>query len=177
MTIINVMRQAQLNTALRLEDIHKQIIDTKLYTGRPEMLLVKMSNGRNVQLFRGGGIQVLGAMTDYEAEKMCQECLWKLKRDCQMENCQMSNLTLVNMVVHVHLNKHIGLAKIVSSNSKLSYECEIFPAALCTEWHPAHVAAFHNGKVIITGVKSVDSAWTIVNSLIFYLDKKSLFSS
>ena len=35
---IKVMRHAQLNNVIHLEDLHKQIIDSKLYTGRPEML-------------------------------------------------------------------------------------------------------------------------------------------
>lgn len=81
----------------------------------------------------------------------------------------MMKLTLVNMVASVQLNRRIRLHHITSSNGVMSYESELFPAALITKWKPAHVAAFHNGKVILTGVTSIEHANNIANMLIDYL--------
>ena len=39
-----------------------------------------------------------------------------------------------------------------------SFEPELFPAALISKWHPAHVTLFSNGKGMITGVKSRENA-------------------
>ena len=58
----------------------------------------------------------------------------------------------------------------MQSNANLMYEIEPFPAALISKWHPAHVAVFHNGKVIITGVKTVDSCKEIISLLLSYLN-------
>ena len=75
------------------------------------------------------------------------------------------------MVVNVRLKKkEVCLRKILQSDSKVMYEAELFPAALISMWHPAHVAVFHNGQVVITGVKSTNEAKEIVKLLCQYLD-------
>ena len=74
------------------------------------------------------------------------------------------------MVVSVQLKKEVYLRKITQSDSNVFYETELFPAALLNMWHPAHVAVFHNGQVVITGVKSMDKANEIVTLLSQYLD-------
>ena len=49
-----------------------------------------------------------------------------------------------------------------------SFEPELFPAALISKWHPAHVSV-SNGKGMITGVKSQDEAECILDELPFFL--------
>ena len=130
------------------------------------MVLMKMtSTQRNVQVFRGGKVQILGAVSDAEAESMRQEFERKLKRIKKMESCQVSSLTIKNMVVSLKLKLPVNLRKIVCSNEVLSYEVELFPAALIRKWHPIHVALFHNGKMIVTGVRSLSTLNDIVNSV------------
>ena len=36
---------------------------------------------------------------------------------------------------------------------------------MVTKWSPAHVAVFHGGKVILTGVTSIDAALSILSDL------------
>ena len=72
-----------------------------------------------------------------------------------MEMCQVSPLSITNMVASLQLPSVINLQNISHSNHDVSYEVELFPAALIRKWYPAHVALFHNGKMIVTGVKSV----------------------
>lgn len=69
------------------------------------------------------------------------------------------------MVVSLKLKFPVNLRKIVCSNEDLSYEVELFPAALIRKWHPIHVALFHNGKMIVTGVRSLSTLNDIVNSI------------
>ena len=56
----------------------------------------------------------------------------------------------------------------------MSYEVEIFPAALIRKWHPAHVAVFHNGKMIVTGVKSVQMLESICENVSVFLSQNRL---
>lgn len=56
----------------------------------------------------------------------------------------------------------------------MCYEPELFPAALISRWLPVHVAVFHNGKVIITGLKSEKHANDILDSLIQFVHTQKL---
>ena len=84
----------------------------------------------------------------------------------------LSNLIVSNLVISSHLNEHISLA--TRSNHELSYEPELFPAMLISRWLPVHVAVFHTGKVIITGLKSETQVSPILDTVIDYLHSKNL---
>ena len=55
------------------------------------------------------------------------------------------------------------------SSDTVFYETELFPAALIRKWHPAHVAVFHNGKVIVTGLKTLSAFYNVMKSLLDFL--------
>lgn len=73
-----------------------------------------------------------------------------------------------NMVVSAKLTLTHSLNKI-PSNKDISYNIELFPAALIHRWRPAHVALFHNGSAIITGIKSLEQAEKIICELNTYV--------
>ena len=85
-----------------------------------------------------------------------------------------SDLTVDNLVISTQLSEHVTFSNIHSSNQDLSYEPELFPAALISQWLPVHVAIFHNGKVIITGLKSETQINPILQSLIDYVHDQKL---
>ena len=159
-----MMRSMHATDNLNLESLHHKL-GGKLYRGRPEMLLLRMSNGRNVQLFRRGTVQILGYLTQHEAESMRSELLHRL------QIITTNPLVISNMVISAQLKMTLCLRKIAQSNANLFYEIELFPAALIRKWHPAHVAVFHNGKVILTGVKTVDACKEIFSHLLSYLQE------
>ena len=163
------------NSIIDLEAVHNTYRDeTKLYRGRPEMLVMRMTNGRHVQMFRGGKVQILGCIPTSEAEEMRVDFVKRLKRIKKMRNFQVTKLTIVNMVVSAQLVKKTALQKITQSDSNLCYEVELFPAALIKKWHPVHVAVFHNGKVIFTGLKSVEQAKEIFSLVTSFLVSSQL---
>ena len=174
--IINLMREMKVDQSIPLEDLFQMYKDeSKFYRGRPEMMVMKMcSNQRNLQIFRGGKVQILGAIAIEEVENMRQEFVEKLKRLKKMESCQVTKLTTTNMVVSLQLPSHVNLHNITHSNHDLSYEAELFPAALIREWRPAHVAVFHNGKVIVTGVKNEEMLNDITHCINSFLQRKQL---
>mgnify|MGYP001791423043 CR=1 FL=1 len=139
---------------------------SRLYRGRPEMLLLRMSNNRNVQLFRKGKIQILGALSEETTEQMTIECLSKVRQ--LLPNFQLTPATTANMVLRVAV-PHTVTRKLTSSNSSVCYEPELFPAILLTNWAPVHVHVFHNGKALITGVKSLGEANFIYEDLLDFI--------
>lgn len=159
--VINMMRTMKVDSTLDLESLHRKH-GGKLFRGRPEMLLLRLNNGRNVQLFRRGMIQILGAIPEIEAQRMRHEILHRLHLTTA------AALVISNMVVTAQV-KNLSLQKFVKSDKNFFYETELFPAALISKWHPAHIALFHNGKVVITGVKNVTQCRDILNFLLEYL--------
>ena len=176
-TIINLMRNMNVNHPIALEEVHNAYPDvTKLYRGRPEMLIFKMTNGRNMQLFRGGKVQILGRVPDTEVENMRLELIMKLRSISKTPHSQVTPVTVSNLVMSVQLKKTVCLRKINLTNANFFHEIELFPAALIRKWHPVHIAVFHTGKVILTGLKSVEHFYDIMSSLTSFLEVSHVFT-
>jgi TATA-box binding protein (TBP) (component of TFIID and TFIIIB) len=170
------MREMRVSQGVPLEEVFQLYeSESKLYRGRPEMLVMRMrTNGRNVQLFRGGKVQILGPIAQKEAETMRREIILRLRRVEKMRMCQVTALSITNMVASLQLPSVINLRNIPYSNRDLSYEVELFPAALIRKWHPIHVALFHNGKMIVTGVKEVAVLKTIFKRALKFVSENHL---
>ena len=133
------------------------------------MLVCPMSNGRNLQMFRGGMVQIFGNLSDAVAESMRSELIAKLSKI--LPSLRVTNLKIVNMVVSAKLTMDMTLKTIASSNSSVFYESELFPAALVQKWHPVHVAVFHNKRIVITGVKSMNELSSLLSNLSHFLSQ------
>jgi TATA-box binding protein (TBP) (component of TFIID and TFIIIB) len=165
----------KVNQPISLEEIHRAYQNvTKFYRGRPEMIVMKMINGRNIQLFRGGTVQLLGRVSDIEAERMRADLIEKLKQIEKMQNFQVTEWILSNLVLSVRLKKSICLQKIKLTNADIFHEMELFPATLIRKWHPVHIAMFHTGKIVLTGITSFNHFYEIMHSLISYLRKTQI---
>ena len=168
--IINLMRNMQVNRFIPLEEVHRTYPDiTKLYRGRPEMLIMTMTNGRNVQAFRGGKVQILGCVSDEEAENMRLNFMNKLRRINTMQNSLVTKMTVSNLVISVQLKKPLSLQRIKRTDANFFHEIELFPAAIIRKWYPANIAAFHNGHIILTGIKSVEHFYKVMTDLNAFL--------
>lgn len=175
-TIINLMRNMKVNQPIPLEEFHQSYLDsTKLYRGRPEMLVMKMTNGRNIQCFRGGKVQILGRISDMEAESMSLEFIKKLRLIKKMQNSQLTKMTVSNLVMSAQLKKNICLQKIASTDANFFHEIELFPAALIQKWYPIHIALFHTGRIIMTGLKSVEQFYEVMSTLNSFLKTSNVF--
>lgn len=176
-TIINLMRNMKVDRSIPLEEVHLTYPDeTKLYRGRPEMLIMTMANGRNMQAFRGGKLQILGGVSDGEAESMRLAFMLKLRRINTMRHCQVTNMTVSNLVISVQLKTRLLLRNIKNYDANFFHEIDLFPAALIREWHPVHIAAFHNGRIILTGLKSIAHFNEIMSTLFHFLKSSHLLS-
>ena len=160
--VVNRMRTMNCGRMINLKRLHQDLGGT-LHTGRPQMLVFPTSVGRNMQVFRNGTVQILGNVTDDVALIMCHEFEEKTHK-------RLSPMTTSNLVMSARLKERPCLSKIRCSNARVFFEVEIFPAVLISEWAPAHVAVFHNGHVILTGIKSPQEGHRIFQHLIKILE-------
>jgi len=116
-----------------------------------------------VLFFPNGTVQCVGCFDDCDLNYL-HSVLEILLRD------KLPNWKVKTMTVLCELNYRYDFRK-VSSTSNLTYEVELFPAAQMTNWHPYHVHVFHNGKVVITGIKDLKVVSQIISDLKNYFVK------
>ena len=166
--VVNCMRECRLDMRIDIEQLHQRVPDSKLYRGRPSMLVIPTSYGRNLQLFPSGVIQIMGHVSHRVSLGMRDELLRHLRH--LHPHVPTPTLTLKNLVVCAHLNKTAPLHRFAKSSSDANYEPELCPALLLRRFHPVHVALFHTGRCVLTGLRSVDEARDIVLRLSAYLE-------
>jgi len=110
-----------------------------------------------ILFFPNGTIQCVGGFTDGDLPYL-HSTLENLLSD------SLSEWEVKTMTVLCELNYHYDFRKVTSSNN-LTYEVELFPAAQMTNWHPYHVHVFHNGKIVITGIKDINDVPPILCDL------------
>ena len=163
------MRTTKLQNSINLEDLHDSLPQSKYLRGRPQMLLIRLSNKRNIQVFRNGTIQLLGAISNSDAQLMKCELEESLLPILNLEKTSIPNWETSNIVASIDLHCKLYFSNVTMTNSRLTFEPEIFPALLIDFLHPIHVAAFHNGKVILTGLKSESHIPIVIEKLIHFL--------
>lgn len=138
------------------------------YRGRPTMLTCRMLKKR-VQFFPNGTIQILGGDLTPHLRQQLMSKICALLKLCNYSLLEKNFFFSVsNFVFHLHLNQHVKF-KHIPCGKDFSYEPELFPAALISKWQPCHVTLFPNGKAMLTGVQSRDSALYIIDELISFL--------
>ena len=152
--IVNVFYQMKAGGPLDIHWIQWLITDAKLYTGRPTMLTWKTEEGRRVQFFPNGTIQLMGKLTEEQAMALHDKVQTLLEMD-------ISKPVIRNIVLCVKFSQRVTFTNI-PSNKDINYNPELFPAAMVTRWHPAHISLFRSGSAIVTGVKSMAAARQIM---------------
>ena len=89
-----------------------------------------------------------------------------------LKKINLSNPILTNMVVSALYHRPFKLDN-RASNGEFFYEKEVFPAALISRWAPAHVALFHSGALLCTGIKDWKQYHEIIRDLDSYLSSSS----
>ena len=90
--------------------------------------------------------------------KLCDPCLVTFSNTWKINN----------VVYHFDFPKRIKFDNVLC-NKDLSYEPELFPAALISKWQPAHITLFPNGRGLITGIKLLSEAEAILDELPTFL--------
>lgn len=168
MRVVNCLRECRLGMRIDLDRLYQHMNRGKLYRGRPQMLVLPMSCGRNLQVFVSGVIQIMGHVTHRVALGMRDEFLYHLRQ--LYPQLPTPTVTLKNLVVCAQLKRSISLHRLSHSSAKTIYEPELFPALLLRQFQPVHVAVFHTGRCVLTGLRSLDQARDIMSELNAYLN-------
>ena len=167
MRVVNAHYQLQCDRRINLHHLSAAIGPSgKLHRGRPTMLSCRMMTKR-VQFFPNGTVQVLGGGVTPSLLNHLHTQISHLLRQCD-SNFRMENWRVNNFVFHFEFPSKVKLNGCICTQH-FSYEPELFPAALISKWHPAHVTLFRNGKGMITGVKSEYDAQCILDDLPTFL--------
>ena len=170
--VINGHYQLRCDQCLDLQQLQAVLPMGRLYIGRPTMLSCQLL-GKRVQFFPNGTIQVLaGKMTAWHFQRLHVMIRDHLRRYSSVKAAtttpnviQVTQWFVNNIVIYFELNTSFTFTGI-TCNGCVSYEPELFPALLLAKSRTARVTLFPNGKGIVTGVRSVLSARTVLNTVI-----------
>ena len=100
------------------------------------------------------------------------------RQSLEADSC-ISTVSTVKCAIEWTVSKEVvsvrQLRKIATSDINLFHETELFPAALIRKWHPVHIALFHNGKVVLTGLKSVEHFYEAISTLTSFLESSNIY--
>ena len=128
------------------------------------MLKWKLENGKTVLVFPKRKIQFVGRIQMEEANEMHEQISTILCDLFDSENVVISLPKLNTMTVtwtfprtFNFLNSHC--------NATFSYEPELFPAAIISNWKPIKVILFPSGHVNFTGIKHPSDVVSIIKEI------------
>lgn len=123
--------------------------------------MLKKEKLLSILFFPNGTIQCVGSCGDDETNQVLQQLQ-------SIINVQLPPWTTRTMTVLYDLNMNCDFRRLTSS-ANVTYEVELFPAAQVNFLKPYHVHVFHNGKVIITGIRSLECVSDIINRIVHFL--------
>lgn len=119
--------------------------------------MLKKEKLLTILFFPNGTIQCIGSCEDELTTKVHE----------YLQNLLNQNLPpwdVRTMTVLCEVNFPCNLRNITSSK-EITYEIDLFPAAQMTICSPYHIHVFHNGKVVITGIKDMSCIPKIMNDI------------
>ena len=110
-----------------------------------------------ILFFPNGTVQCVGQCDDNVLDSVHSILESVLQQ--HLPKWQVRTMTVLCELKHTFDFRHL------TSSSKVTYEVELFPAAQLTLWKTYHVHVFHNGKMIITGLKDLSCLPQIVEDV------------
>jgi len=120
--------------------------NSKLYQGKPSMLRIK-EYGATLLLFSSGTVRLMGKNNH---DKLLQKILSILPNTKQVSPLQLMSHTIVHKI-NYSINLHLLNPYKFFSNQ------ELFPSSIYIHKSSEHVNIFASGKIVITGVKSINN--------------------
>ena len=178
MEVVNRMLMTKAKTKLNLVDIEKRIPQkglilqigkrkkpvTSLRMGRPTMLTWRVKRKEKlltVLFFPNGTIQCVGNSNEMDSLQVHGDL-------CELLQYDLPLWKVKSMTALCILNRACDL-RLLHSNKYMCYEIELFPAVQFSLWKNVHVHAFHNGKLIITGITCLSVVPEIVDEVVSHV--------
>ena len=118
-----------------------------------------------ILFFPNGTIQCVGNSSDSDVELLRKELNKVLHH-------HLPEWKVKSMTVFYILDKPYSFHGLFS-NKNVTYEIELFPAVQMNFWKNIHVHAFHNGKLIITGITNLCQVPEVVHDVVAYLNSNN----
>ena len=163
--VVNAVYTMECNSAFDIAWLHYNLMETKYYPARPHMLKWKLPrNGKTVLIFPNCKVQIIGKVSSQEAKDMREDIIKELRQALDEPLLTMTLPVVSTMTLTAQLPFRVNLHGIVC-NSEMSYEPELFPAAILSYWKPIKVILFPSGHINITGAKNECDVIPILTSL------------
>jgi TATA-box binding protein (TBP) (component of TFIID and TFIIIB) len=136
---------------------NSNIVASKYQLSQPEQLIIKFKAGYTMLLFKSGKFRVMGKMTDWSVIPIIREVLSEI--DGEEPDVDIQTMTVVyDYEFKVNL-------QLLADLLNCSLDCECFPALQIRKYKPVHVNIFSSGKVILCGIREIDTVQRIRDEL------------
>jgi TATA-box binding protein (TBP) (component of TFIID and TFIIIB) len=155
MEVVNAVYHGDLERHVDLLELHNKLPNSKHYTHKPVMVLLK-EDGATMMIFGSGKFRIMGMVDELDATFKVISVFSKIGYGFPVIKLQ--TMTVKFRIKPVNLT---FLSKLIESQLEL----ELFPALLIKKYKPISVNVFSSGAVVICGVKDMDIVNVIKNDL------------
>ena len=124
---------------------------------QPEQLIITFKGGYTMLLFKSGKFRVMGKMVDWSAIPIIREVLREI-------NDEQPDVDIQTMTVVYNYDFKINLLELADLLG-CTLDCECFPALQVRKYKPIHINIFSRGKVILCGIREIETVQTIRTEL------------
>jgi len=164
MEIINIVATVEVSSSFDLQEIANAINDTEFSSSGGTWLKMRLQpENKYVAFYKSGKFLITGAKSVGEIESIKTRVI-SILTDFNI-HVDRSKIILHNFVImdSIKLNKPLETVIYALDPEKASYEPEQFPGLVYKDWN-ATFLLFSSGKIIITGIKDVKLAETVIKN-------------
>jgi len=175
MDLVNVVGGADLGVSIDLHnladtsDFPEQDYEPEIYPGFKFKL---NENAPTILLFSSGMYHMTGAKSIDELQKTHDSLLDFIESEFNIELNEVQDPDVRNLVYVVDYGREVDLNRIsvTLGLENVEHDPKIHPALHYNPENGGHIMLFRTGKIILTGVRSSDTAGTIIHQFTNQLD-------
>ena len=164
MKIVNIVATVILAEPLDLNVVHKHLPGSKFpKTGAPLLQYRLQPENYYTTFYKSGKFLVTGVSSPEEIRPIANRIISILKKNAI--DVKISEIRIHNFVVVDTIGHNVKFDKIIESlpDANIEYEPEQFPGMIIKE-HGHSFLLFSSGKIVLTGVRDIESILPALNS-------------
>jgi len=158
MKVVNLVALVKLSHPLDLEKLSAKLKKTEFPPSGAKWLKMRLEpENYYIAFYKSGKFLITGTKSIEEASNIAERVVATLKENGVL--IEIENIEIQNIVILDYINLKISLEKITAYliDENISYEPEQFPGLIFKD-ERASFLLFRSGKMILTGVKTLDDA-------------------
>ncbi|CAD7953477.1 unnamed protein product [Amoebophrya sp. A25] len=163
----NCVASFEMRTKINLQDACFKARNIEYNGKKSHSLIVRLQEPRAAGLvYEHGRVMITGAKSPDEA-KLAGKKIAKLFQAIGYKDARFVNYQLVNLVAIADLGFPVRLERVAFDyQGQASYEPELFSGLVWKQWDPqVSVLIFVSGKIVMTGTKSPDDLYAVLDEL------------